>query len=162
MTTSKTFRMIDDEVAKGIPAGDDGFDMSKAGLYGVHEFADGGAIAIKESENGDVYQLLGDLDSIVKLIPYDGFGIVTVGWAAPLAKDNDDFDGPPSQHPEKRRVRLFCYCNAQGNVSSSIRFKDNDEVTYDENQATGSLKNAMTAMFKDKKDATKAFKAFQD
>lgn len=162
MTNSKAFKMIDEEVMKGIPAGDDGFDMSKAGLYGVHEFADGGAIAIKESENGDVYQLLGDLESIVKLIPYDGFGIVTVGWAAPLAKDNDDFDGPPSQHPEKRRVRLFCYCNSQGNVSSSIRFKDNNEVTYDENQATGSLKDAMTAMFKDKKDATKAFKAFQN
>ena len=161
MTTSKTFRMIDDEVAKGIPEGDDGFDMSKAGLYGIHEFADGGAIAIKESENGDVYQLLGDLDSIVKLIPYDGFGIVTVGWAAPLPKDGDEFDGPPSQHPEKRRVRLFCYCNSQGNVSSSIRFKDNNEVTYDENQATGSLKDAMTTMFKDKKDATQAFKAFQ-
>ena len=162
MTRSKAFKMIDEEVMKGIPAGDDGFDMSKAGLYGVHEFADGGAIAIKESENGDVYQLLSDLDSIVKLIPYDGFGIVTVGWAAPLPKDGDEFDGPPSQHPEKRRVRLFCYCNAQGNVSSSIRFKDGDEVTYDENQATGSLKDAMTAMFKDKKDATKAFKAFQD
>ena len=156
------FKVIDEEVLKLIPKGDAAFEMEKAELYGVHEFADGGAIAIKESENGDVYQLLGDLDSIVKLIPYDGFGIVTVGWAAPLAKDNDDFDGPPSQHPEKRRVRLFCYCNAQGNVSSSIRFKDDDEVTYDENQATGSLKEAMTAMFKDKKDATKAFKAFQD
>jgi len=162
MTTSKTFKMIDDEVAKGIPKGDDGFNLEKAGLYGIHEFADGGAIAIKESDNNDVYALLGNLDNMVKLIPYDGFGIVTVGWAAPLAKDLDDFDGPPSQHPEKRRVRLFCYCNAQGDVSSSIRFKDDDEVTYDENQATGSLKEAMTAMFKDKKDATKAFKAFQD
>ena len=162
MTVNKAFKMIDEEVMKGIPAGDDGFDMSKAGLYGIHEFADGGAIAIKESENGDVYQLLGDLDSIVKLIPYDGFGVVTVGWAAPIAKDKDDFDGAPSQHPAKRRVRLFCYCNAKGSVSSSIRFKDDDEVMYDENQATGSLKDAMTAMFKDKKDATKAFKAFQD
>ena len=162
MTVNKAFKMIDEEIIKGIPKGDDGFDMSKAGLYGIHEFADGGAIAIKESENGDVYQLLGDLDSIVKLIPYDGFGIVTVGWAAPLPKDGDDFEGPPSQHPAKRRVRLFCYCNAKGSVSSSIRFKDDDEVMYDENQATGSLKEAMTAMFKDKKDATKAFKAFQD
>ena len=162
MTVNKAFKMIDEEIIKGIPKGDDGFDMSKAGLYGIHEFADGGAIAIKESENGDVYQLLGDLDSIVKLIPYDGFGVVTVGWAAPLPKDGDDFEGPPSQHPAKRRVRLFCYCNAKGSVSSSIRFKDDDEVMYDENQATGSLKEAMTAMFKDKKDATKAFKAFQD
>ena len=162
MTVNKAFKMIDEEIIKGIPKGDDGFDMSKAGLYGIHEFADGGAIAIKESENGDVYQLLGDLDSIVKLIPYDGFGVVTVGWAAPLPKDGDDFEGPPSQHPAKRRVRLFCYCNAKGSVSSSIRFKDDDEVMYDENQATGSLKDAMTAMFKDKKDATKAFKAFQD
>ena len=162
MTVNKAFKMIDEEIIKGIPKGDDGFDMGKAGLYGIHEFADGGAIAIKESENGDVYQLLGDLDSIVKLIPYDGFGIVTVGWAAPLPKDGDDFEGPPSQHPAKRRVRLFCYCNAKGSVSSSIRFKDDDEVMYDENQATGSLKEAMTAMFKDKKDATKAFKAFQD
>ena len=162
MTVNKAFKMIDEEIIKGIPKGDDGFDMSKAGLYGIHEFADGGAIAIKESENGDVYQLLGDLDSIVKLIPYDGFGVVTVGWAAPLPKDGDDFEGAPSQHPAKRRVRLFCYCNAKGSVSSSIRFKDDDEVMYDENQATGSLKDAMTAMFKDKKDATKAFKAFQD
>ena len=162
MTVNKAFKMIDEEIIKGIPKGDDGFDMSKAGLYGIHEFADGGAIAIKESENGDVYGLHGNLENIVKLVPYDGFGIVTVGWAAPLPKDGDDFEGPPSQHPAKRRVRLFCYCNAKGSVSSSIRFKDDDEVMYDENQATGSLKEAMTAMFKDKKDATKAFKAFQD
>ena len=58
MTTSKTFKMIDDEVAKGIPKGDDGFNLEKAGLYGIHEFADGGAIAIKESDNNDVYALL--------------------------------------------------------------------------------------------------------
>lgn len=162
MTKNKAFKMIDEEIMKKIPKNDDGFDISRAGLYGVHEFADGGAIAIKESENGDVYKLLDDLDNIVRLIPYDGFGIVTVGWAAPLTTDDNHFDGPPSQHPERKRVRLFCYCNAQGDISSSIRFKDSNEVTYDENKATGSLKDAMSMMFKNKKEAAKAFKAFQN
>ena len=113
-------------------------------------------------EHNDPYQALWAAAFANLKEDEDGIGIITVGWAAPLAKVMGDFDGPPSQHPAKRRVRLFCYCNAQGDVSSSIRFKDDDEVTYDENQATGSLKEAMTAMFKDKKDATKAFKAFQN
>ena len=162
MTASKSFRVIDDEVMKNIPEGNDGFHMDKAGLYGVHEFADGGAIAIKESENGDVYELLANYESAVKLIPYDGFGIITVGWAAPLNNEDDDAnDGiRPSEHPSRTRVRLFVYCDKEGNVSSSVRFKDGREMAYDENQATGSLRDAMVQLFQDKKDVTNAFKTY--
>jgi hypothetical protein len=159
MTISKSFKTIDKEVMKNIPKGDNGFDLKKAGLYGVHEFPDGEAIAIKESENEDVYELLADYSSVIKLIPYDGFGIITVGWAAPIKQDEEiNEDIRPSQHPERTRVRLFVYCDKQGNVSSSVRFKDGREMQYDENQATGSLKDAMTCLFKDKKAATRAFK----
>ena len=158
-----TFKAIDQEILKQIPKGDAGFEMDKAELYGVHEFADGGAIVIKESDNGDVYQLLADWESAVKLINYDGFGVLTTGWAAPIQKDEtgeEDNTVPPSQHPERTRVRLFVYCDSQGNVSSSVRFKDERELQYDENQARGSLKDSMLRLFQDKKDAANAFKNF--
>lgn len=158
-----TFKTIDEEILKQIPKGDAGFEMNKAELYGVHEFADGGAIVIKESDNGDVYQLLADWESAVKLIPYDGFGVVTTGWAAPIDKGltgDEDNAIAPSKHPERTRVRLFVYCDSQGNVSSSVRFKDERELQYDENQAKGSLKDAMSRLFQDKKDAANAFKTF--
>jgi hypothetical protein len=163
MTVNKSFRVIDEEVMKNIPEGDDGFSMDKAGLYGVHEFADGGAIAIKESDDGDVYQPLANWESAVKLITYDGFGIVTTGWAAPIEKGKtgeEDDAVAPSQHPERTRVRLFVYCDSKGNISSSVRFKDGRDMQYDENQARGTLKDAMSRLFQDKKDATNAFKTY--
>lgn len=158
-----TFKTIDQEVLKQIPEGDDGFAMDKAQLYGVHEFTDGGVIVVKESENGDVYELMSNWESAVKLVPYDGFGVVTTGWAAPIDKDKtgDEDDAiAPSQHPERTRVRLFVYCDSQGNVSSSVRFKDERELQYDENQARGSLKDAMSRLFQDKKDAANAFRTY--
>ena len=158
-----TFKVIDEEVLKLIPKSDAAFQMDKAELYGVHEFSDGGAIVIKESENSDVYQLIGNWESAVKLVPYDGFGVVTTGWAAPIenGKTGDEDDAvAPSKHPERTRVRLFVYCDSQGNVSSSVRFKDEREMQYDENQARGSLKDAMSRLFQDKKDAANAFRTY--
>ena len=157
------FKVIDEEVLKLIPKGDAAFEMEKAELYGVHEFADGGAIAIKESDDGDVYQLLANMESAIKLIAYDGFGVVTTGWAAPIDKGltgDEDNAIAPSKHPERTRVRLFVYCDSKGIVSSSVRFKDKRELQYDENQARGSLRDAMSRLFQDKKDATNAFKSY--
>jgi hypothetical protein len=70
--------------------------------------------------------------------------IVTCGWAAPI-RDNDDDDDAvaPSQHPERRRVRLVVLAS-RSSVSSVLRFSDTpDEVVTDAGKATGSLADAI-------------------
>lgn len=52
-------------------------------------------------EHGDIYDLLSNPDAefLVKDAHYSM--LVTTGWAAP---NNDDHDGAPSTHPDRRRV----------------------------------------------------------
>ena len=70
----------------------------------------------------------------------------TNGWAAPIAKDNDDeySDVAPSQHPEKRRVRLLSSANINNQVGSSILFSDDiDSPVYDYGDARGTMATAI-------------------
>jgi hypothetical protein len=76
---------------------------------------------------------------------YSGFAVSTVGWAAPINNSDDD-EIAPSKHPERKRVRLTTLCH-RGQMGSSIRFKGEKDVTYDQGNARGSLANAMRDMY---------------
>jgi hypothetical protein len=70
----------------------------------------------------------------------------TNGWAAPVAKDDDDeySDLAPSQHPEKRRVRLLSSAKIHNQVGSSILFSDDiDSPVYDYGDARGTMATAI-------------------
>ena len=100
------------------------------------------------AKSPDVYALLEDEETFNAIDGYDTFSILTCGWAAPV--ETTDEDTPPSQHPEKRRVRLLVHATEFG-VASVLRFKDkNDEIVTDEGQARGSLADAVMELM-DKK-----------
>jgi hypothetical protein len=59
------------------------------------------------AEHGDVYDLL-ESDIARSTAQFaDAITLVTCGWASPIAEgQSDDEQVAPSQHPERRRVRL--------------------------------------------------------
>jgi len=129
--------------------GESGFFLENASLIGISLDGDGNFYNIHPdvAQGGDVYDLLSDVDP-KELSRFGAIGLVTCGWAAPLPKDYDNekmvdsLDTPPSQHPEKRRVRLFI-CASRDSMASVIRFQDQDEVVVDEGEAVGPLANAV-------------------
>ena len=102
----------------------------------------------KIDSSTDIYDMLDtDNDNLLNQInKYDMVSFATNGWAAPIAKDNDDeySDLAPSQHPEKRRVRLLSSANINNQVGSSILFSDDiDSPVYDYGDARGTMANAI-------------------
>lgn len=127
------------------------FDTLRAELYGLTFDTNGGVSVELITSNGDVYDLIDSAIEDKSTEGLDGIAVLTCGWAAPLPKgetadDDDDDRVPPSQHPERRRVRLVICANREG-VASVLRFQDTpDEITTDEGSAKGSLADAILAL----------------
>ena len=104
----------------------------------------------------DVYELLEDRKTLTAIGDAKSFTIVTCGWAAPLPENDTDDDGlAPSQHPERRRIRLVISADESG-VASVLRFQDKpNETTIDEGQARGSLADAIMTMMEELKKKQK-------
>lgn len=123
------------------------FGMKRAMLFAVIEGGETVSLTLA-GEHSDVYDLLDSEDSREVAKVSDYVAVLTCGWAAPI--DNGDpeaFDGPPSEHPAKRRVRLLVLACAEG-VASVLRFEDTpDEVISDNDQARGSLADAVKELF---------------
>ena len=100
-------------------------------------------------EDSDIYDLL-ESDEVAKQLEQSDLAVlvVTTGWASPRSKEKDDEDDVrPSEHPERRRVRLSIYANRLGEVASIIRFEDDpSEIVTDEGSATGSLADAISQL----------------
>ena len=131
----------------------DGFAHKHARLYGVSivdlnaaHRNDNGALRITFlAEHGDVYELLeAPTNAVVRA--FDAAAVLTTGWAAPLGES----DGiPPSEHPERRRVRLVVVVCDEG-VASVLRFADEpDEIVTDAGSARGSLADAVAHLWFD-------------
>lgn len=117
-------------------------DSQKAGLYSVK-----GENTLLVAEHGDVYDLLDSMEAQAVALLSDAVIIRTCGWAAPISQD-DEYEGvAPSQHPERRRVRLLVCANGT-DTASVLRFTDDwDNPVFDEGQATGSLADAVQSLF---------------
>jgi regulator of RNase E activity RraB len=147
----------------------DGFDLKRARLYGISVVDVGGVNRLEDgalritflAEHGDVYELIdAPTSAIVRM--FDAAVVLTCGWAAPIDKshksadDNDDEDDddaneklPPSQHPQRRRVRLVVVVGDQG-VGSVLRFADTPkEIVTDAGSARGSLADAVNNLWFD-------------
>ncbi|TSA51710.1 MAG: hypothetical protein D4R44_07395 [Actinobacteria bacterium] len=144
----------------------DGFDLKRARLYGISVVDAGGVDRLEDgalritflAEHGDVYELIdAPTSAIVRM--FDAAVVLTCGWAAPIDKsrnvdDDGDDDGddeklPPSQHPQRRRVRLVVVVGDQG-VGSVLRFADTpNETVTDAGSARGSLADAVTNLWFD-------------
>ena len=102
----------------------------------------------KIDSSSDIYDMLDtDNDELLSQInDYDMISFATNGWAAPVGKGEDDeySDLAPSQHPEKRRVRLLSSANIHDQVGSSILFSDDiDSPVYDYGDARGTMATAI-------------------
>ncbi len=137
-------RMIDESLKS---TSTDAFHLDKAILFAIETFNGETPMTIPIGMNADIYDMLEDHDMARELSPYTKFGIVTCGWASPI-KDGHDEDNAlrPSEHPLKRRVRLFTMLHGT-DFLSSIRFEDDPEVIYDEDKSSGDLKDAMLNFF---------------
>ncbi len=115
----------------------DPFGVTKASLW----LLDDNNKIKSVKENNDVYDMLDDFDTLESIKDCASFTILTAGWAAPI--NETDENTPPSQHPEKRRVRLIVHATEFG-VASVMRFKDKaDEIVTDDGKARGSLAEAV-------------------
>lgn len=128
----------------------DPFYIPKAILFGIETFNGEPPLSVVVGGEEDVYEMLENEEYAKEIAPYTKFGIVTTGWAAPLPTDGSDYDETvkPSQHAERRRVRLFVMYY-DGDVVSSIRFSDdNDNPIYDtDGTASGSLQDAIINLY---------------
>ena len=115
----------------------DPFGVTKASLW----LLDDNNKIKSVKENNDVYDMLDDFDTLESIKDCASFTILTAGWAAPI--NETDENTPPSQHPEKRRVRLVVHATEFG-VASVMRFKDKaNEIVTDDGKARGSLAEAV-------------------
>ena len=101
---------------------------------------------------GDIYELLEGSQVADVLKTHSCVGLITTGWASPLAEGESETspEVAPSKHPARRRVRLVIVANQEG-VESVLRFSDDPtEVITDDGRATGSLSVALGEAIKRK------------
>lgn len=144
MDTVEIAEQIEKEFHSLLSKGNDAnpFVMEGARLYGVDWTAEGTPKLMFIESHADVYDLLDNDHNALVASAYAWTLVVTTGWAAPL-NTNGNMDTAPSQHAERRRVRLACIANRQS-VASVLRFADEpDEIVTDEGSASGSLADAI-------------------
>jgi hypothetical protein len=103
---------------------------------------------VKVDEHEDVYDLLASPFAQATAKLADAIAVVTCGWASPIDHDHDeDEQVAPSQHPQRRRVRLVVLATRE-HTASVLRFSDDwDSPITDEGQARGSLADAVRNLF---------------
>jgi hypothetical protein len=116
-----------------------GFEMKQACLYGV----DTDGLIVLGFQHNDIYELLDGSDVADLLTVYSHVAVATTGWASPLTDDEQANDVPPSEHKDRRRVRLVCIADKEG-MASVLRFSDEpSKVITDEGKALGALADAL-------------------
>ena len=96
-------------------------------------------------EHADIYTLIDSRHTLRVAKASDYIVVATCGWASPQNSEppSEHDDLPPSEHPERRRVRLFIMVNKEG-MASCLRFSDSpDEVITDSGRAIGGLATAL-------------------
>ena len=118
-------------------------EIKTAGLYSVR-----GENTMLVAEHGDVYEMLDSVEAQAVAMLSDAVVVRTSGWAAPITDADDPEAGvAPSQHSQRRRVRLLVVAKA-GETASVLRFTDDcANPIFDEGQATGSLADAVQSLF---------------
>ena len=117
------------------------FEAKKAEMFALS--ADGFIRSL--GKYGDVYEGL-DIIGEQHTLTSEETAVVcqTCGWASPIEGEPTEDDVPPSQHPQKRRVRLTVLATRSNQMVSSIVFADTpDESIYDFGSARGSLADAL-------------------
>lgn len=132
-------RLVADELGEN-------FAIERSRLYSLIKGEQGYTLTLA-SEHSDVYDLLDNDDSKNIARVSDFIVVVTCGWAAPITDNDDTSEMAPSQHPERRRVRLVVTASRDG-MASVLRFQDEpDEKVTDDGDARGTLAFAVQSLF---------------
>lgn len=93
------------------------------------------------STHRDIYDLLDNPVNLNKANDgkYDLIAVLTAGWAAPT---DSHTHLPPSEHPERRRVKMTMVGNTTSQYGSLLSFDNDDDVMYDNMNASGALAEA--------------------
>ena len=137
---SKTMVELAEAVFRKLGAqSDDPYHLTKAHIFAVQGNGDIRTIVTAK----DIYDAL---DEVANKPLAEGdlvLGCETTGWASPITDDDDDKEIPPSQHPQRRRVRLVALVSRKYEMASALGFADNDEVITDDGDARGTLADAL-------------------
>jgi hypothetical protein len=143
--------VIAEETERQLHNGGVGFDMGEAQLYSItYGMTPDNEVTVLtklELSFADVYEML-ESDNASEVAQQSHYlAVVTTGWAAPLNNEGE-VEGKPSEHLERRRVRLTAIASREG-MASVIRFQDDDEeIVVDEGSATGSLADAIQSLMR--------------
>jgi hypothetical protein len=72
-------------------------------------------------------------------------GVLTYGWAAPI-QDDEDFDVPPSQHKDRKRVRVLITACDHGKFVTFLRFESDPDTVETQGGGEGSMADAISAL----------------
>lgn len=123
------------------------FDLPKSIIYSVKPNILNEYEVVQRHQGGDVYDLLSDDYTLEVAQNNEYIAVLTCGWAAPVVSGGGQSELAPSQHPERRRVRLMVLAHREG-VASVLRFSDNPtETVLDDGDARGSLADAVKNLF---------------
>ena len=126
------------------------FNLPKAVIYSVKTKPSNELEVVKRHDCGDVYDLLSDDYTLNITKNSEYIAVLTCGWASPIDPEQDESDDDitaPSQHPQRRRVRLMVLASRNG-VASVLRFSDSpNEIVTDDGKARGSLADAVHELF---------------
>jgi hypothetical protein len=93
------------------------------------------------TEAADVYVAIEAIPCLHSTIGEDPLvAIETCGYAAPA----DDSDTAPSQHPNRRRVRLVIVANREGDLGSAMVFSDDPQDPITSATGAGMLANELS------------------
>lgn len=126
---------------------DDPFTLAGARAYGINKNGNLCFLA----QHPDVYDLL-ETKEVGLVRMFDACVILTTGWASPLGA-NGEVEGRPSEHPQRRRVRLAIVVSddVEGSpvgVANILCFQDDPEnPILDLGNATGSLAEAVINIY---------------
>ena len=146
--------LVEDRIHESLLNSPTAFHLDSARLYGVNIGPHAGTEELMLSfilENGDIYDLLDTPESACARL-FDAAALVTCGWAAPLPASHDDESDDreltaPSEHAERRRVRLVVVVSDVG-VGSVLRFEDdNEHPILDAGAARGPLADAVNSFW---------------
>jgi hypothetical protein len=82
---------------------------------------------------GDIYVGLENIANETDeetLHDFEFLGVETSGWAAPIREEGDD-EIAPSQHPERRRVRMLSVIDRTCRIASVMSLDDDGEILTD-------------------------------
>ena len=137
--------MVEARIHESLAEGTRAFDLDRARLYGINLRGDDLQLSFV-LEHGDIYQLLDVPESSCARM-FDAAALVTCGWAAPIAEGHNEPSGAPSEHPQRRRVRLVVVV-ADAGVASVLRFADDaDSPILDAGEAKGRLAEAVAGFW---------------